>query len=268
MNFNKGWKFIPEYIEAAIYPDYDPVELQKWENVNLPHSVRLEKYSSSGQNGIYMGNAMYVKHFPICADNAGKKIYITFEGVMGISNVWVNGVKMHTKLARLTGDDTYYGGFLPFVIDVTDAVVCDGTTENVIAVYANSQFDPTVPPGKDPNALDFSYFGGIYRNVTMRITDGIHITDANYENLVAGGGILVDYTDVTNESASIYVKTHVRNEAPYSAGVYLVSEIVDKEGNTVAKGISGEFSLEINKDHSFEQTLEIVKPKLWNLDSP
>ena len=268
LNFNQGWKFIAEYVEEAISPDYSLAKLQKWENVNLPHSARLEKYSSSGQNGIYMGDAMYVKHFPISEDNDGKKIFITFDGVMGVSNVWVNGVKMHTKLADLTGDDTYYGGFLPFVIDITDAVVCDGVTENVIVVYANSKYDPTVPPGKDPIALDFSYYGGIYRDVTMTITNGVHITDANYENIVAGGGILVDYPDVSKESATVFIKTHVRNESPVSASVAVESKIVDKEGNVVGENITSGFELAKGADNSFEQTLTITDPKLWDLDNP
>ena len=268
LNFNQGWKFTAKYIAEATATDYSLVELQKWENVNLPHSVRLEKYANSGQGGIYMGDAMYVKHFPISEDDAGKKIFINFEGVMGTSNVWVNGVKMTTKLAEKTGDATYYGGYLPFVIDISDVAICDGTTENVIVVYANSKYDPTVPPGKDPNALDFSYFGGIYRDVTMTITDGVHITNSCYEDIVAGGGILVDYPSVSTEVASVYIKTHVRNEHTTAQSVYLVSRIVDADGVTVAEGTTDARSFDASSDYSFEQTLTVTNPKLWNLDSP
>ena len=268
LNFNQGWKFTAKYIAEATATDYSLVELQKWENVNLPHSVRIEKYASGGQGGIYMGDAMYIKHFPISEDAEGKKIFITFEGVMGTSNVWVNGVKMTTKLAEKTGDATYYGGYLPFVIDISDVAICDGTTENVIVVYANSRFDPTVPPGKDPNALDFSYFGGIYRDVTMTITDGVHITDACYEDIVAGGGVLVDYPSVSKEEASVYIKTHVRNEHTTAQSVYLVSRIVDADGVTVAEGTTDARSFDASSDYSFEQTLTVTNPKLWNLDTP
>ena len=268
MNFNQGWKFTPQYVEAATSPSYELVELQRWENVDLPHSVRLERYASSGKNGIYMGDAMYVKHFPISADNAGKRIYITFEGVMGISNVWVNGVKQTTKLASLTGDDTYYGGYLPFVIDITDDVVCDGTTENVIAVYANSKNDPTVPPGKDSVELDFSYFGGIYRDVTLTVTEGVHITDANYENIVAGGGVLVDYPSVSREMAEVYVKTHMRNETPTEASVTLKTALYDAQGVVVAEQESVPVSVAAGEDYSFENTLTVLNPKLWDLKTP
>lgn len=268
LNFNQGWKFTAKYIAEATATDYSLVELQKWENVNLPHSVRLEKYANSGHGGIYMGDAMYVKHFPISEDDAGKKIFINFEGVMGTSNVWVNGVKMTTKLAEKTGDATYYGGYLPFVIDISDVAICDGTTENVIVVYANSKYDPTVPPGKDPNGLDFSYFGGIYRDVTMTITDGVHITNSCYEDIVAGGGILVDYPSVSTEVASVYIKTHVRNEHTTAQSVYLVSRIVDADGVTVAEGTTDARSFDASSDYSFEQTLTVTNPKLWNLDSP
>ncbi len=268
LNFNQGWKFKAEFTPEAVDPDYSLIELQKWENVDLPHTVRVEKYSSSGAGGIYMGDAMYIKHFPVSADNEGKQIYIRFEGVMGVTDVWVNGVKQTTYLASETGDATMYGGYLPFVINVTDVLVCDGVSENVIVVHADSRVDPTVPPGKDANALDFSYFGGIYRDVTMTITDGVHITDANYENIVGGGGVLVDYPNVSADNADVYVKTHVRNDYGADKSVSLKTEIIDADGIVVASETIPAQNISAGSDHSFEQTIMVSEPKLWDLDDP
>ena len=267
-NFNDGWKFKAEYIPNAQSPSYSLSELRKWENVNLPHTVRVEKYSNSGIGGVYTGDAMYIKHFPIPSENAGKKIYIRFEGVMGVTDVWVNGVKMTAYLASETGDNTWYGGYLPFVIDITDVAVCDGETENIIVVYANSRNNPAVPPGKDPNALDFSYFGGIYRSVTMTVTDRVHITDANYENIACGGGILVDFPEVSKELAQVYVKTHVRNENINYASVFVETELVNGDGMSVAIGKTESTEIKAGDSFSFEQTLSVSNPKLWSINTP
>ena len=64
LNFNQGWKFIRGNIQEAIQVDYPMEELERWESVNLPHTVREEPYINSG--GInYQGEAMYRKHFSL-----------------------------------------------------------------------------------------------------------------------------------------------------------------------------------------------------------
>lgn len=267
LNFNQGWKFRRGFDEYAISPDFDLEELQRWENVNLPHSVRLEPYLNSGVGKTYQGDAMYIKHFPLSHVQEGKKLYIEFEGAMGVSDVWVNGEHMSTKLASKTGDNTMYGGYLPFIIDITDVVKYDGT-DNVITVQVNNEDHEDVPPGKPEKDLDFTYFGGIYRDVWLEVCEPVHITDANYEDIVAGGGILVDYPEVSEEKAEVYVKTHVRNETAEEQRVSLKTEVVDQEGNTVAIDITAEGLIPANSDQSIEQTLEVKNPKLWNLQTP
>lgn len=78
LNFNQGWKFVRRYIPEAIQPDYDMEELKRWENVDLPHSVRLEPVYGSASNPTYQGQCMYVKHFPLSEKEQGKKLYIEF----------------------------------------------------------------------------------------------------------------------------------------------------------------------------------------------
>ena len=62
LNFNQGWKFVRQNIPEAIDVDYDMSELERWENVDLPHTVREESYNNSGGDN-YQGPAMYRKHF-------------------------------------------------------------------------------------------------------------------------------------------------------------------------------------------------------------
>lgn len=265
LNFNQGWKFVRGEIREAIEVDYPMEELERWESVNLPHTVREEPYLNSG--GInYQGPAMYRKHFALPESYQGKKLFLEFEGAMGVTDVWVNGEHLQSKMAAKTGENTQYGGYLPFILDVTDAVHCDGEY-NVIIVLTDNSDNLTVPPGKPQSQLDFTYFGGLYRNVWLEVTEQVHITNAVYEDITAGGGILVEYPRVSEESADVSVKTHVRNQGAEAKTVTLRTEIADADGNVV-KTEESVSTLEANSDTSFSQKLTVENPRLWNLDTP
>lgn len=83
--------------------------------------------------------------------------------------------------------------------------------ENVIAVKADNSDDPTYPVGKEQSMLDFTYFGGIYRDCWLVAHNDVFITNANYENEVAGGGLFVSYDKVSEAQATVNLKAHVRN---------------------------------------------------------
>ncbi|MDR1157632.1 MAG: discoidin domain-containing protein [Oscillospiraceae bacterium] len=269
LNFNQGWKFVRKNIAEAALVDYPLSELERWDSVDLPHTVREDPLINSG--GInYQGYAMYRKHFILDESYAEKKLFVEFEGIMGVTDIWINGAHMQTPIAALTGsadgDHTYYGGYLPIVLDITDAVHCDGAY-NVITVLANNADNSLVPPGKTQSTLDFTYFGGIYRNAWLDAVSPVHITNANYENIVAGGGVLVDFPAVSQASADVYAKTHVRNESESAQTVSLVTDVIDQDGRTVGTLASSQ-SIAAGAAYSFEQTIAVANPHLWNLDDP
>lgn len=265
LNFNQGWKFYRGYISEAIETTYPQEELEKWENVNLPHSIRLEPYMNS--HSTYQGDGMYIKHFLLDETYAGKKLYIEFEGIMGITDIWVNGVHMETNIANRTGDQTSYCGYLPIIIDITDVAKCDGS-ENIIVVHCNNEDNNLVPPGKPQNSADMTYFGGIYRDAWLEVASPVHITNANFETIVAGGGILVDYPTVSQESADVFVQTHVRNESNKDETVTVKTTILDPNGQQAAVDTCQAISLPSGGDHSFTQTITVSNPALWSLDLP
>ena len=80
------------------------------------------------------------------------------------ANVYINGTKVMT----------HEGGYIPFVIDISDKV--NYGTENTIAVKIDSRANTSFAPGKAQP--DFQYFGGIYGNSYITVTDELHITDA------------------------------------------------------------------------------------------
>ena len=110
---------------------------------------------------------------------------------MGKCAVWVNG----RKVAE------HFGGYLPFAADIT-AALRPGGKDNVIAVRADNSDDPTYPPGKPQNDLDFTYLGGIYRDAYLISTPAVHVTLPELSKTIAGGGVFVGVKDVNGNDAS------------------------------------------------------------------
>lgn len=265
LHFNQGWKFVRRNIPEAVKPDYDMAELERWENVDLPHSVRLEEENTSGGKN-YQGPAMYRKHFYLSDSYKDKKLYIEFEGVMGVTDVWVNGKHLQGHMAEKTGENTQYGGYLPFILDITDAVHCDGEA-NVITVLTDNSDNVNVPPGKPQGQLDFTYFGGIYRNVWLHSVNNVHITDELFEDETAGGGILVDFPEVSPEQAIVDIKTHIRNEDKEEKQISLVTKIVNQDGTVVGEDRKT-LSLPGAGAGEVKQSVTVENPELWDLDHP
>lgn len=196
LNFNQGWRFYRGYLEeSAKETDYDD---SMWEGVCLPHSVRIEPVMASGMVN-YQGDAWYRKHFIIDNEYKDKRIYIRFEAAMHEAKIWVNGKYVMA----------HYGGYLPFVADVSDYVEFGKT--NVIAVKVNNEDNVLIPPGKPQIELDFCYFGGLYRDAYLIVKNNLHITDPIFAHVVGGGGIFVTYSNVSEKSAAVNVKAHIKN---------------------------------------------------------
>src|SRR5205823_14752560 len=126
----------------------------EWEAVSLPHTVRLVPLNASGGRN-YQGVCWYTRNIPWSQQYIGRKLFLAFEGAMQVADIWVNGRKVHTN----------FGGYIPFTIDVTDFVerMDEGAT-NLLVVRLDNRDNPQVPPGKPQDQLDFTYFGGLYRN--------------------------------------------------------------------------------------------------------
>ena len=200
-SLNRGWQFVRGGSEK-------PAADAAWQRVTLPHGVdeALPEEASGGRN--YRGPAWYRRHFVLPGDEADRRQMLYFEGVMGRCRVWVNGVEVAT----------HAGGYLPLAVDITEKLKSGELNE--ILVCADNSDDPSYPPGKPQDQLDFTYFGGIYRDAWLISTPGVHISDANAENRVAGGGIFfrtmeVDF-DLRRSSLPLVralADVHVRNDS-------------------------------------------------------
>ena len=252
LNFNPGWRFLKADAAGAEKPDFDDAA---WEAANLPHGLEILGENASGCRN-YQGPAWYRKQFHVTPPAAGGRTFVYFEAVMGKCRVWVNGEPVAE----------HFGGYLPFAADITKLLHSDGQA-NVIAVRADNADDPTYPPGKPQDNLDFTYLGGIYRNVFLIQTGPVHVSLPELSRTVAGGGVFVGVKDIDGTSASIEIRTEIANDSPAPRSVTLRTTLETADGRVVA---ASERPLELAADANQQivQSLDAHDVRLWYPDAP
>jgi beta-galactosidase len=248
IRFSSGWKFYQGDASGAQATAFSD---GAWTGVALPHTAHIElNYSTSS---IYMGVCWYRKTFTPDQAYQGKKCFLEFEAAMQTAQVYINGA-----LAL-----THMGGYTPFVLDITNSITMG--TPTVIAVRLDNTPSSSFPPGN--TNPDFLYFGGLYRDVTIHLTDSLHITNAMFANTPAGGGIFVTYPSVSTSSATVQVQTQVLNEYKSSQSCALSTSILNSAGLQVAT-LSSTQTIAAGASNTFTQSLTVTSPQLWHPDHP
>ena len=250
-SMNPAWRFHKGAVEGAETKEFNDKD---WTVVSLPDGIEYLPTEASGCIN-YQGEVWYRKHFTPDAALKGKKLFLHFEAIMGKSKVFVNG-KLLTE---------HFGGYLPVIVDVTD--VLDWNGDNVIAVWADNSDDPSYPPGKAQDVLDYTYFGGIYRDCWLIAHNNVFITDPNYENEVAGGGLFVAFGKVSDALAEVQLKIHVRNATknPFSGRVEYM--LLQPDGTEVAR-LSDKIQVKAGRATTVSDRMPVKQPMLWTPSTP
>lgn len=250
-SMNPAWRFHKGAMEGAETKEFNDKD---WTVVSLPDGIEYLPTEASGCIN-YQGEVWYRKHFTPDAALKGKKLFLHFEAIMGKSKVFVNG-KLLTE---------HFGGYLPVIADVTD--VLDWNGDNVIAVWADNSDDPSYPPGKAQDVLDYTYFGGIYRDCWLIAHNNVFITDPNYENEVAGGGLFVAFGKVSDALAEVQLKIHVRNATknPFSGQVEYM--LLQPDGTEVAR-LSDKIQVKAGRATTVSDRMPVKQPMLWTPSTP
>lgn len=243
--FNDGWKFNLGDVPDAKNKDYDD---ESWRSLTLPHDWSIEqdfnKNSPSTHEGGFLdgGIGWYRKSFVLPKEIEGKKITIDFDGVYMDSYIYVNGEQV--------GNHPY--GYTPFSFDITDNLICDGVTENVISVKVNN---------KQPSSRWYSG-SGIYRDVKLTVTDKVHVEQ--YGTYVTTPNLENEYS---KGKATVNIKTDIANEEGSDKEVNLISAIYDAKGNKVGDSTSTQV-INANSTYKYDQNIEVKNPELWGTENP
>jgi len=255
-NFNDGWEFIKDPkidVSPEIFQENNQQSLI-WQKVRLPHTANIEGVDS--QEKQWQGTAFYRKFFTLPKQAEGKSVSLQFEAAMQMAKIYLNGELIHT----------HFGGYLPFEVKL-DGKVKFGA-KNCIIVDLDNRDNPLVPPGKPLATLDFNYYSGLYRNVTLEIKDKLHISNPITANRVVGGGLLITYSDVTTKSAKINIQVDVENEteAAKSASIQII--LLSFEGKPILSENIAPQNITASGFVQFKQQLTVENPRLWSPDRP
>jgi beta-galactosidase len=230
----------------------NPTSEEAWTQVDLPHSAVL--VDLDGRNH-WQGECEYRRTL---------RLEQLFRGARYVLHV---GAAMHT--ATVLFDDValagHTGGYLPFEVDLTEKLR-DGASHE-LTLRLDNRDNADVPPGKPLADLDFCWYGGLYREVELRVYPAVHITDAVSAGQVAGGGVFVRTIRASDEEAVVAVKTQVRNASDAAKSLLVAVELRDGS-NVVAAGQSSVADLGAGASAHIEVELTLVRPRLWSPASP
>lgn len=192
--------------------------------VALPHTWN-NLDGQDGGNDYHRGLGTYLIDLP--NPTKGKEQYIEIRGANHVATVWCNGREL----------GTHKGGFSTFRYDLTPAMKESG---NVLTVTVTN-----APSDIYPQNADFTFYGGLYRDVNFIETDPTHFD------------LLKDGTDAVFVTARGNGKTRVDLFPVGAQGHTVVVTLKDAEGKEVATG----------KAKAEEHTvikLDVKEPHLWN----
>jgi beta-galactosidase len=203
---NRKWRYHPAKVAGAESPDFDD---SKFERVVIPHTnVELPWHNFDDKD--YEFISTYRRRFRFPKEAEGKRVFVDFEGVMTASTVWING----TRLGE------YRGGFTPFSFELTKHLRKDG--DNVLVVQVDSTERADIPPfGYE---IDYMTFGGLYREVALRIVPSTYIDN-----------IFAQPKDVLSGNPSLDVSCFIAGE-PVGKGALSIEFELRDDDNVIAKG--------------------------------
>jgi len=233
---NRRWRYSPTATPAARARDFDDTSFAR---VTVPHTNLRVPWHSFDEKS-YEFVSVYRRRFRLPAAARGKRVFVDFEGVMTASTVWLNGQRL----------GEYRGGFTPFSFELTAHV--DWDRENVLAVEVDSTERADIPPfGYE---IDYLTFGGIYREVSLRIVSPTFI-----ENIFA------QPKDVLSDHLTLDVQCFLQRDEHGSPDTALTLEVALYDGDRqVAKNTQAATNEE-------SQTLHLDNlgaMQLWDLKSP
>lgn len=239
--FNDGWMFKKGPFSSDIVKVVNQWN-GTWQNVTLPHTWNATDMQQK-YNDFYAGEAYYRKDFLCPSDCKDKRVFLRFEGVGSCAEVYVNG--------QLAG--SHYGAYSAFVVELTKALKVGEV--NQLVVKADNSARPDVIP---VNHVLFGVYGGIYRPVSLIVTDETSIAVTDH----ASSGVFITQSNVSAASAEVNVKVKLDNGGLLPTPVVLENTIYTMEGKKVV-GEKKQIVLTSQGMRGFSSSFKIRKPHLW-----
>ena len=212
ININRKWAFSKQATEV-------PAEINsKWDFVNLPHTWNAID-GQDGGNDYYRGTAYYARELDREELPEAQRYYIEICGANSSADLYVNG--QHLK--------RHDGGYSTWRADITDCL----QVKNLIVLAVDNAPNDTVYP----QVADFTFYGGLYRNVNIIAVSESHF-DLDY---YGGPGIQVTPV-IEGKDARVKIESYLTGS---KTGQTLRYTVKDGEGQTVVSLESAETRAEV-----------------------
>ena len=241
VQLNGPWKFIASNTltgaQATNYPD------SSWNSVSVPHTW-------DSVNGVTEHtHSWYRTHFAIPSADAGRRLYVLFEGAFQVADVYVNG--QHLGQHR--------GGYTRFILDATSAIDVGG--DNVLAVkVSNAACNDCLPDGT-PRL--FKGYGGLYRKVWIVKTNEYHVATTDY----ASSGVYATPANVSAAAPSVSIKTLVTNDDTVGKTFTVRNFLTDKSEN-ILLSLQRSVVVAAGTTVTVTQNGTVSSPQLWSKSNP
>ena len=231
IHINDQWFYANDYKDEYLKNEFD---FSNFERVDLPHTNIELPYN-------YFDEKAY-QFVSLKFDNSikGKKVFLDFEGVMISAEVYLNGIYV----------GGHKGGYTNFSIDITNAIKIK--EDNILKVVVDSTERPDIPP--HGYVVDYLTYGGIYREVSLRIVEPIFIN-----NLYARA------YDCLKEEKRLELDIEIKNFEKHRDDLEVV---VDFGDDTFEETLSTKLPIEEGTSIKSIEIDQLNMVKLWDIENP
>ncbi|RYG06705.1 MAG: hypothetical protein EOO07_28745, partial [Chitinophagaceae bacterium] len=234
INIDNNWNF------------YKAEETGSAKKINLPHTWNAFDVMDD-EPGYYRGIGWYTKTLSLKPEWKAKQLFLHFEGANQETTVYLNDKKIANHI----------GGYTAFTVPL-EGLKFNGTDK--IAVKVDNSHNENIAP----LTADFTFFGGIYRSVSLIVVENTHFDGQQY----ATSGVYVRAEKVSKAVAEVLVNGNFINHAKLKKQVALVSTLSDASGKRI-KEVKWSVTAEPGKLISFQlPALLVSSPRLWSPENP
>ncbi|MFB5432695.1 glycoside hydrolase family 2 protein [Enterococcus casseliflavus] len=240
-NLNANWKYKKNNLSISEVKN----TFNEWIEINLPHTWNA--IDGSNGNDYYRGVSWYVKELIISEDEIENRLFIEFEGSNSVTDVYVNDIHV----------GQHKGGYATFRFDITEQLFF-GEKNNIAVKVDNAEY-----PEIYPLRADFTFYGGIYRDVNLISVNPLHFDLEDY----GSSGIYIEQRDVTEKLAVLNITTKLKSKHIQKQKARLWIEVLNDQGQVITYQ-GKEVTIEKKQD-TIETEVNLDNPILWSgQDSP
>lgn len=238
---NDSWKFLKGECAAASDSAFNDAA---WTSVHLPHTWNTDAYI---EKDYYRGTGWYRRQISIPQSWKGKQIFLKLDAASKAATIYINGKNV----------GGHAGGYTASTFDITP--FCTFGTLNSLAIRVdNARQD--IPPISG----DFTFFGGIYRDVWLTAVPKQHFHLTNH----GSDGIFISTPQVSQEKGTILIRGEVKNDASQKASLELEHTVYNPDGS-IAQTQKQSIQIKAGELYSFRtETAPIPSPQLWTPETP